>query len=123
LSEAIIGLTIIAVATSLPEVATSIVAAARGQTDIAIGNVIGSNVFNLLLVLGASAVISPVAAPAIHGQWDLVAMTVLTAVLLAFILIGKHTISRLAGAIFVLLYAVTIGWSALREMNAQDAPV
>lgn len=122
LSEAIIGLTIIAIATSLPEVATSIIAAARGQTDIAIGNVIGSNVFNLLLVLGASAVISPVAVPRMHGQWDLIAMTIMTAVLLAFVLVGRHTISRLAGAFLVLLYIATIGWSAAREMGIQLIP-
>lgn len=61
LSDAIIGLTIVAAGTSLPELATSVVAACRGQSDIALGNVVGSSIFNLLFVLGGAAVISPVA--------------------------------------------------------------
>lgn len=59
LSEALIGLTIVAVGTSLPELVTSIVAARKGESDIAVGNVVGSNLFNIFLILGASAVISP----------------------------------------------------------------
>src|SRR5690606_23958592 len=69
-SELIIGLTIIAAGTSLPEVATSVIAGLRGERDIAVGNVVGSNLFNIMVVIGATAAISPggldVAAPAIN---------------------------------------------------------
>ena len=60
LSETLIGLTIVALGTSLPELVTSIVAARKGQNDIAMGNVIGSNLFNILLILGVSSVITPI---------------------------------------------------------------
>ncbi len=60
MSERIIGLTVVAIGTSLPELVTSIVAARKGQNDIAVGNIVGSNIFNIFWVLGASAIISPV---------------------------------------------------------------
>ena len=61
LSQTFIGLTIVAVGTSLPELVTSMVAAGKGENDLAVGNVVGSNIFNILLILGASATIKPIA--------------------------------------------------------------
>ena len=63
-SDQIVGLTIVAIATSLPELVISLVAVRRGQVDIAVGNVVGSNLFNILLVFGASAMVHPIALPA-----------------------------------------------------------
>ena len=60
ISEKIIGLTIVAIGTSLPELVTSVTAAVKGDSDIAIGNIIGSNIFNMLLIIGASAFIKPI---------------------------------------------------------------
>lgn len=77
-SEAVIGLTIVAVGTSLPELATSIVAAVKGQSDIAVGNVIGSNIFNVFFVAGAGAVVRPLQFGQI-GNVDLIALTMASA--------------------------------------------
>jgi cation:H+ antiporter len=106
-SEAIIGLTIIAIGTSLPEVVTSIVASVKGQRDIAVGNVIGSNTFNLLAVLGISGVISD------HGmmggaqlvQQDLPIMLGVAVLCLPLMFTGA-VLSRLEGALFFGLYVV-----------------
>ncbi len=80
LSEAVIGLTVVAIATSLPELATSLMAARRGQVDIAVGNVVGSNLFNILLVLGVTATITPTPVPQ-GGLRALSAMLMLALVL------------------------------------------
>ncbi|MEZ6062598.1 MAG: calcium/sodium antiporter [Planctomycetaceae bacterium] len=101
-SELIIGLTIVAAGTSLPELATSIVAAARGERDIAVGNVVGSNLFNLLGVLGLAALISPdgvaVAPQAI--QFDLPVMVAVAAACLPVFFTG-HLIARWEGLLFL----------------------
>lgn len=101
-SEAVIGLTIVAAGTSLPELATSVVAAIKRQTDIAVGNVVGSNIFNLLCILGATAMVKPVSAEGINlvdaGVMLFVAVTLLP---LAF---TQKTISRLEGAFFLAVY-------------------
>ncbi len=103
-SEAVIGLTIVAAGTSLPELATSIVAATKGKPGLAIGNVIGSNIFNTLMVLGASATITPLPFGSI-GNLDL--LTLLGASL-AFYLFGwffkRRTITRVEGGILTLGY-------------------
>ncbi|NIT92971.1 MAG: sodium:calcium antiporter, partial [Gammaproteobacteria bacterium] len=82
LSKSLIGLTIVAVATSLPELATSVIACRKGHADLAVGNVVGSNLFNILLVLGATSTIHPVPVPMPWGWWDLGFMTGITFVLL-----------------------------------------
>ncbi len=82
-SEAFIGLTVVAVGTSLPELITSVVAAARGESDIAVGNVVGSNIFNLLAILGTSALLRPIRAPGVVGI-DYIAMLAAALVLLPF---------------------------------------
>ena len=108
LSEKVIGLTIVAVGTSVPELATSIVAAFHKKTDIAVGNVVGSNIFNIFFVLGTTAVVKPIPfSPAVNI--DLL-VTILASLLLfaATYTLGKKRIVRLEGGIFVALYLVYI---------------
>lgn len=105
ISELVIGLTVIAIGTSLPEIATSILATLRGERDIAAGNVIGSGIYNLLLVLGATALVSPtgidVSRAALH--FDLPVM-VATAVACLPIFFTGHLIARWEGALFLGYY-------------------
>ncbi|MGN0237384.1 MAG: calcium/sodium antiporter [Lepagella sp.] len=104
ISEAVVGLTIVAVGTSLPELATSVVAAVKGHSGIAVGNVIGSCLFNILFVLGASAAITPLPLGGI-GNLDLLTMT--GAALMFWIFgwkIGDREITRVEGAIMTLGY-------------------
>jgi cation:H+ antiporter len=84
ISELVIGLTIIAIGTSLPELAASIMSAIRGHHDIAVGNIIGSNLFNLLLVMGAAGAISPIALDSQVFSRDFMAMAALTLLMLIF---------------------------------------
>ncbi|WP_176013221.1 calcium/sodium antiporter [Victivallis sp. Marseille-Q1083] len=102
LSDAVIGLTIVAVGTSLPELATSVVAAIRRQQDIAIGNVVGSNIFNILGIMGITPLIRPIPAVGL-GMVDW-GMMLLTAILLLPFMRSKFIISRLEGAILLLLF-------------------
>lgn len=108
LSEGVVGLTIVAGGTSLPELATSVVAARKGQSAIAIGNVIGSNVFNILLILGLTATISPMQ---IHGI-SLVDMgMMLGSVSLVWLFsYTRFTVERWEGALLVGGYLVYLGW-------------
>ena len=101
-SDAVIGLTVVAVGTSLPELATSAVAAFRKEQDIAIGNVIGSNIFNILCILGIAPLISPIQAPQI--DWiDLGTMLFVTIALFPIMRTGWK-INRAEGAFFLLIY-------------------
>lgn len=113
-SDAIIGLTIVAAGTSLPELATSVAAALKGKPGIALGNVIGSNIFNIFMVLGVSAVVRPLTFGEI-GNFDLLTMT---GACLAFWLFGwiikRRTITRLEGAILTAAYVAYIAASILR---------
>jgi len=104
ISESLIGLTVVAIGTSLPELATSAVAAYKKQTDIAIGNVVGSNIFNIFWILGVSSVINPLAFnPA--SNIDII-VTIFTSILLfAIMYIGKrHIIERWQGFVMVSMY-------------------
>lgn len=105
-SELVIGLTIVAVGTSLPEVATSVVAAIKGERDIAVGNVVGSNVFNVLIVLGGAAVVAPQGIAVARSALivDMPLMIVVSAACLPIFFTG-HRISRLEGALFLVGYA------------------
>lgn len=104
LSERVIALTIISAGTSLPELATSVVAAFKKNTDIAIGNIVGSNIFNVFLILGTTAVIRPVTIAPGAGL-DLTLHVLASLLLLAFVFRGKgRRIDRAEGAVFVLLY-------------------
>ena len=107
-SEGVIGLTIVAGGTSLPELATSVVAARKGQSAIAIGNVIGSNVFNILLILGATATISPLQMEGITVI-DMGVMMV-SIVLVWLFSFTRYTVERWEGAVLVLGYAGYLTW-------------
>ena len=102
-SPTIIGLFVVAIGTSMPELVTSIIAALRKESDLALGNVIGSNLFNSLLVLPTSGLIAQIAIP--HGGVsDLIMSWVLAAVLIPIFFIGKARLGRFAGALFVAAY-------------------
>ncbi len=102
ISEAVIGLTIVAAGTSMPELATSVVAAARKQPDIAIGNVVGSNVFNILGILGVASIVSPLHAPGISWM-DYAVMMTFTILLLPLLYTGR-ILHRLEGLALLALY-------------------
>jgi cation:H+ antiporter len=107
-SESFVGLTVVAVGTSLPELATSVVAVRKGNTDLAIGNVIGSNIFNTFWVLGLSAVISPMDFNA-DDNFSILLNVACSAVLFALLFIGKrHTIQKWQGAFLLLGYMAYI---------------
>ncbi|WP_085616936.1 calcium/sodium antiporter [Thalassospira alkalitolerans] len=102
-SEAVIGLTLVAFGTSLPELAASIVAALRGHSDVALGNVVGSNLLNLLVIIGGVSLIAPIAVPDQILRSDLWIMLAVTVVLL---IVGyfMRGISRVTGMVFVAAY-------------------
>lgn len=104
-SDAIIGLTIVALGTSLPELATSCIAAYKHNSDLALGNVIGSNIFNVFFILGTSALIHPL--PIYPGLWLDAAMVTISSLLVMAFVYGtkKHEIKRWHGALLVLVYA------------------
>ena len=107
-SEGVIGLTVVAGGTSLPELATSVVAARKGQSAIAIGNVIGSNVFNILLILGLTATISPMQ---IEGITTIdMAVMLLSVTLVWLFSYTRFTVERWEGALLVGGYLVYLGW-------------
>ena len=106
--QSVVGLTIVAGGTSLPELATSVVAAYKGRSAIAIGNVLGSNVFNILLVLGATAVIHPMRIMGITIV-DLTMMLVSVGILWLFAY-TKYSVSRREGVVLVLGFAAYMGW-------------
>lgn len=110
LSEAFIGLTIVAIGTSLPELATSLVAAFRKQSEIAIGNIVGSNVFNILGILGITAMITPIPVADRFLTFDLPVMIAASLVLTGFLLL-RPVIGRAAGGMLLVAYAVYV-WSA-----------
>ncbi|MEM0942410.1 MAG: calcium/sodium antiporter [Pseudomonadota bacterium] len=110
-SEALIGLTIVAIGTSLPELATTVMAALRRQADVAIGNVVGSNLFNITAIIGTAALVSPLAVPAEIFQRDIWAMVAATALLAPFIFFCL-TISRAMGAAFLVAYFGYIAFAA-----------
>lgn len=108
ISEGVVGLTVVAGGTSLPELATSVVAARKGQSAIAIGNVIGSNVFNILMILGLTATISPLA---IEGITTLdMAVMLVSVALVWFFSFTRYTVERWEGGLLVAGYLVYIWW-------------
>ncbi|MCF8277463.1 MAG: calcium/sodium antiporter [Flavobacteriales bacterium] len=109
-SESFVGLTVVAVGTSLPELATSVVAVRKGNTDLAIGNVIGSNIFNIFWVLGLSAVISPMDFNP-EDNFSILTNIGCSALLFALLFIGKrHTIQKWQGGLLLLAYMAYISW-------------
>ncbi len=107
-SEGVVGLTIVAGGTSLPELATSVVAARKGQSAIAIGNVIGSNVFNILMILGITATITPLSIEGITTV-DMSVM-MLSVVLVWLFSRTKYTVERWEGAFLLVGYLAYLGW-------------
>ncbi|NLD20466.1 MAG: calcium/sodium antiporter [Clostridiales bacterium] len=114
IDETLIGLTIVALGTSLPELVTSVVAARKGETDIATGNVIGSNLFNILFVLGLSVTINPieVTMDSVYDSIILIAVS-----LIAYIPLIKHKqLNRSWGIIMIVMYAVYLAYIIMRTM-------
>ncbi len=111
-SETLIGLTVVAVGTSLPELVTSVVAALRGKSDLALGNVVGSNIYNSFGILGATALVHPLAAPAAIVRFDNWVMLAATTALILFGL-TRARIQRWEGALLTVSYAAYIAWLAM----------
>ncbi|SET01923.1 cation:H+ antiporter [Oceanobacillus limi] len=113
MSETLVGLTIIAVGTSLPELVTSIVAAMKKESEIALGNIVGSNIFNILFVLGATSVITPLP---VEGKvfFDIKAMMVLTIMLLIFSR-TKYKVGKSEGYVLVLAYVIYLIYIIIRN--------
>ncbi len=112
LSEATIGLTIVAIGTSMPELVTSIIAVRKGQGAVAIGNVIGSNIFNILCILGVTAMVQPMVVPLEIIQLDIWVMCAATLALLVFSRTG-WTISRREGGLFLGAYLAYLAFLLL----------
>jgi cation:H+ antiporter len=106
-SDEVIGLTVFAIGTSLPELAASVVAAMRGQTDMALGNVVGSNLFNILIVVGGVAMVAPLEAPQQILDFDLWLMLAVTALMLPFI-VGGWRIGRRVAVVFLAVYTAYV---------------
>jgi len=107
--EVVIGMGVVAIGTSLPELAAGLMATLRGHMELAIGNVVGSNVFNLLLVLAVTACIRPLEVPA-GGMTDLVFAAVLSLALLVVSVTNRRLILRAEAAILLLAYLSYLGW-------------
>jgi cation:H+ antiporter len=114
-SELIIGLTIVALGTSLPEIAASMAAALKGERDIAVGNVVGSNTFNLLGVIGVSALVAPGGLPVSNAllAFDAWVMLAVAVACLPIFLTGRE-IARWEGAVFIGYYAAYVGYLILQ---------
>ena len=108
-SERVIGLTMVAVGTSLPELASSLVAVLRREADLILGNIIGSNVFNLAFVLGLAAVVHPIEVDAAQLRLDLLAMSVFTLVMVPIVVTGLR-VGRREGAVLLVGYLAYVGW-------------
>jgi cation:H+ antiporter len=122
-SDLVIGLTVVAVGTSMPEIATSIVAAMRGQRDIAVGNVVGSNVFNILAVLGAAGIASGVGLPVSEAarNFDLWVMLAVAFACLPIMITGRE-IARWEGGVFLAYYAAYTAWLVLQAQQHDSLP-
>ena len=113
LSELIIGLTIVAVGTSLPELVSSLSAARKGEHDMALGNIIGSNIFNTLAVVGLATIIAPITVSPVILSRDVLAMGLITVLLVAlcvFAFMTKRQFGRTSGATLILFFVGYTGW-------------
>lgn len=107
-SEKIIGVTIIAIGTCLPELVTTVTASLKGKSNIAVGNIVGSNIFNLLLIIGTSAIISPIRYNTIYN-FDMLVLILASVMLLFFVeLKPKDIVTRKNGIAYLILYAIYI---------------
>ncbi|WP_204594427.1 calcium/sodium antiporter [Clostridium sardiniense] len=118
MSEKLVGLTIVAVGTSLPELVTSIVAALKGENEIAIGNVLGSNIFNILLILGLSSTINPIVVTG-NLYMDLLFLIIVTIIIGIIIFFNKDKeikkLNRLEGTVLILVYVVYLSYIIMRN--------
>lgn len=121
-SELIIGLTIVAVGTSLPEIATSIIAGLRGERDIVVGNVVGSNIFNILLVLGLCSIIAPIDVSPTALAVDMPVMVLVAAICFPIFYTGK-LVSRWEGGLFVGYYVAYTLYLIIDSAYAQAMPL
>ena len=112
MSETLVGLTIVAIGTSLPELVTSIVASSKGQNGMAVGNVVGSNIFNILLILGVSSFIHPISA-GMFSLIDICILLVMNVCVFIFAITGKK-INRYEGAAMVLMYVAYTAYAIIR---------
>ncbi len=112
MTETLVGLTIVAIGTSLPELVTSIVAAKKGQNGMAVGNVVGSNIFNLLLILGVSSSIHPIAV-SMESLADIIILVITSIICFIFSKTGKK-INRTEGIIMVLIYCAYTAYAIIR---------
>jgi cation:H+ antiporter len=124
LSELVIGLTVVAVGTSAPEIATTVMAAVRGQREIAIGGVIGSNIYNVLLVLGISVVCSPadMAVPSAALYFDIPVMVAVALACLPIFFVG-YKVMRWEGALFVGYYIAYVAYLILAAQHHRSLPM
>ena len=113
MSETLVGLTIVALGTSLPELVTSIVAAKKNELDMAIGNVVGSNIFNILLILGVAGAISPMTFLTVNAIDTLI--LVAFSVIVGLMCLKKKNLNKANGIVMLLLYAVYLGYIILRD--------
>jgi cation:H+ antiporter len=113
MSPVVIGMLVVAIGTSLPELVTSVIAAMKSESDLCVGNVIGSNIFNCLFVLPISALVRPLPIPA-GGVVDILLSLVFSAVLLGVFFYGKATMSRRIASIMLLSY---VAYMAMRAMS------
>lgn len=111
MSETLIGLTIVAVGTSLPELVTSVVASRKGENGLAVGNVVGSNIFNILLILGVSGTIHPIGVN-LASMVDFAIL--LAASIMVFLFSLRNKINRLQGAVMILLYVAIMVFAIVR---------
>lgn len=113
IDQMLIGLTIVALGTSLPELVTSIVAAIKGETDIAVGNVVGSNIFNILFVLGMSVTINPIRVT-FDSIYDSVILIIIS--IIVFIpMLRKHSLTRMWGILMILMYICYLSYIIMRS--------
>ena len=114
-SEKIIGITIVAAGTSLPELATSVIAAFKKNNDIAVGNIIGSNIFNIFFILGLSSLVRPISYDALFNN-DLFLLFGGTALLFLFMFLGgKRKLERWEAGVLLMIYIVYTTYLVLRE--------
>lgn len=116
ISETVIGLTLVAIGTSLPELATSVMAALRRQADVALGNVVGSNMFNLLAIIGIASFVGPIPVDPEFLAFDLWVMLAASLVLAPFVFLGKSMTKRW-GLAFLVLYGTYL-WAVVAEIGA-----
>lgn len=115
ISQSIIGLTIVALGTSLPELATAIAAVRKGETDMAVGGIVGSNIFNIFLVLGITSAVSPIIFDA-GNFMDAIIVIVASMLLFVALFIGeRHSLQRWAGVLFVAFYLLYIGFRVVES--------